>query len=376
MASKLPEHNKVHLDRHFLTKVLDDLSDRLFKWFGGRVNLVVHGGAVMVLHKRLMCRQYTRDVDYLHRAFEVEWKRKGVSDAGQRLNHCIAQTAEAFGLGLDWMNAHADVALPMALEYVPLPSLRHIVLTICSSNRNQLYDPIYTDAMQPNNLQLNTIYSSRGLQLIGVSWSWAVALKLVRYQKDDPQDIAAILKLGTQFKGLQWTRRMLEDWVLNMCSPMGYSRYSPEEIAKTRRKMQDAIQRAQAITWPSQVPAALPQYTTAHSMMVPDRPPTAHPSTQHDQARSLRPRTKSMSHLTRSVPTLSAASSMPNMHGMQVYPIPSRPSSGHSHPSQLAMVPVPVHQLPRGFVPYYVSPTPHQSASHRPSATRPMWISS
>lgn len=70
----------------------------------------------MVLHANLRCRQNTRDVDYLHRSFEVEWKARGVADAGARLNACIAATAERFGLGLDWMNAHADVALPMAYK--------------------------------------------------------------------------------------------------------------------------------------------------------------------------------------------------------------------------------------------------------------------
>lgn len=116
MPSKIPEHNQVPLDRRLLHLVLDDLSERLYHRFGRIVRLVAHGGAVMVLHKRLLCRQYTRDVDYLHRSFEVEWKQRGLLDAGERLNACIAETAEAFGLGLDWMNAHADIALPMALE--------------------------------------------------------------------------------------------------------------------------------------------------------------------------------------------------------------------------------------------------------------------
>ena len=116
MPPKIPEHNQVPLDRRFLRLALDDLSERLYLRFGCAVRLVVHGGAVMVLHKRLLCRPYTRDVDYLHRSFEVEWKARGLHDAGERLNNCIAETAEAFGLGLDWMNAHADIALPMALE--------------------------------------------------------------------------------------------------------------------------------------------------------------------------------------------------------------------------------------------------------------------
>lgn len=116
MARHIPEHNQVALDRNFLPQVLDDLAARLYQCFRATVCLVIHGGAVMVLHPSLQCRQSTRDVDYIHRSFESEWKKRGVHDAGERLNRCIAATAAHFGLGLDWMNAHADVALPMAYE--------------------------------------------------------------------------------------------------------------------------------------------------------------------------------------------------------------------------------------------------------------------
>ena len=70
----------------------------------------------MILHPQLVCRSDTRDVDYLHRSFESEWLARGVSDAGPRLITCIKATARAFRLGTDWMNACADVALPMARE--------------------------------------------------------------------------------------------------------------------------------------------------------------------------------------------------------------------------------------------------------------------
>lgn len=260
------------------------------------------------------------------------------------------------------------------LRYVDTP---HFPLIVPSSNRRQLYDPIYTDAMQAHNISLNTIYQSRGLQLIGVSWSWAVALKLVRYQKDDPQDIAAILKLGTQFKGLHWTRRILEEWLLSMCSPMGYSRYSQKEIAATRQKMQDAIQRAQALTWPSQVPT-LSQHSTVQSSMVLERPTTTRPQSHYIAHAALRARTKSLSQLpSRSAPRLPASSSMPHLTSQParqshaaMSATPSRPTSGHSHPPpQVSMVPVPVNQLPPGFIPYYVSP-PHQTLHHRPPVSQ------
>lgn len=80
------------------------------------VRLVIHGGAVMVLHRKLSRKRSTPDVDYLHRAFVSEWTKRGVHDAGQRLAACIVETARACGLGDDWMNSHADIALPMARE--------------------------------------------------------------------------------------------------------------------------------------------------------------------------------------------------------------------------------------------------------------------
>ena len=112
----MQEVNSVLLDRPRLATVLDDLSHRLLATFGFAVRLVIHGGAVMVLHRGLNHRPNTRDVDYCHRAFVAEMTARGVPDAGQRLLSCIVATAQAYGLGKDWMNAHADVALPWAIE--------------------------------------------------------------------------------------------------------------------------------------------------------------------------------------------------------------------------------------------------------------------
>ena len=50
------------------------------------------------------------------------------------------------------------------------------------------FDPIYTDALSAGNLSVNTIFTSPGLVLVGVSWPWAVALKLVRYEKPGPME--------------------------------------------------------------------------------------------------------------------------------------------------------------------------------------------
>ena len=120
-ASSLKEVNDVPLTRKVLTRALRDLSERLYRSFRRQVRLVVHGGAVMVLHPSMKHRESTQDVDYIHRSFVSEYRALGFADAEQRLRMCIAETALTFGLGADWMNDHADVALPWALECVSSP---------------------------------------------------------------------------------------------------------------------------------------------------------------------------------------------------------------------------------------------------------------
>lgn len=61
-------------------------------------------------------RRTTRDVDYIHRAFVDECMAYGEPDAPGKLLTCIRETAVAFGLGEDWMNSAADVALPITTE--------------------------------------------------------------------------------------------------------------------------------------------------------------------------------------------------------------------------------------------------------------------
>ena len=58
------------------------------------------------------------------------------------------------------------------------------------------FDPIYTAAVQPNNMELHTIYRSPNgmLTLISVTPFWAVALKLVRYSPQDAADICLLLR--------------------------------------------------------------------------------------------------------------------------------------------------------------------------------------
>ncbi|KAI9566650.1 hypothetical protein HD554DRAFT_2205914 [Boletus coccyginus] len=222
----MQSHNDIQLDRNMLFGLLDDLQQRTYQVFGGQIRLFVHGGAVMILHPLLSTsstRRTTRDVDYIRRAFGHEWRKKGVYDAEDRLQSCINATAHKFRIGTDWMNADPDVALPFARD-----------------PRGHTYDPIYYDAKQPNNIEMNTIYSSNGLVLVSVTMFWGVALKLVRYQKEDPTDIVAMLRHGTKLNGVHWTPLIMENWIKTLCWPMGYDSYQPQRIGELRERIQDA----------------------------------------------------------------------------------------------------------------------------------------
>ncbi|KAF8495975.1 hypothetical protein F5888DRAFT_1615178 [Russula emetica] len=219
--------NDIPLTRTFLKQVLSDLSERLYRSFRRQVRLVVHGGAVMVLHHSFTHRDSTQDVDYIHRSFVKEYRALGYPDAEQRLRACIAETAYRFNLGSDWMNDHADVALPLAVD-----------------QKGQRYDPIFYDATQQQNAAALSIFNERGLALVAVPWPWAVALKLVRYAKKDPVDCGAVLRLGSLQRGYRWTVDVLERWLSERCWPMQYSKYPPQQKAQLRMRLKDALARA------------------------------------------------------------------------------------------------------------------------------------
>jgi len=89
-----------------------------------------------------------------------------------------------------------------------------------------------------------TIFSERGLALVAVPWPWAIALKLVRYAKQDPTDCAAVLRLGVAQRGIRWTLAGLEQWIMERCWPMGYTGYQPPQKQQLRTRIQDALCRA------------------------------------------------------------------------------------------------------------------------------------
>ena len=120
VAAPFAPINDIPLTRLLLRIVLKDLSERLYRSFQRQVRLVVHGGAVIVLHPSFTYtdRASTQDINYIHRGFAAEYRELGFTDAEQRLRTCIAETTANFNLGVDWMNDNADVVLPWALECV------------------------------------------------------------------------------------------------------------------------------------------------------------------------------------------------------------------------------------------------------------------
>ncbi|KAH6905161.1 hypothetical protein BKA70DRAFT_1373234 [Coprinopsis sp. MPI-PUGE-AT-0042] len=182
----LKPRNDVDLTREKLITILEFFSQMLAGAFNNKpLRLIVHGGACMLLHPMLYNlssqqhqlhptlphRTSTRDVDYIHRSF--------VTEMSQLDEMCIERTAMQFQLGADWMNSDADIALPMA-----------------TGPNGVTYDPIYYASVQPNNIDLHTIYRSSNnmLTLISVTPFWAVSLKLVRYVPQDAADICLLLK--------------------------------------------------------------------------------------------------------------------------------------------------------------------------------------
>ena len=277
----LKKTNDIPLTREFLLVVLGDLSTRIQLYFGSMapVNLVIHGGSVMVLHNELESRQYTLDIDYCHRGFVAEWTRRGLYDADARLRKCIAETAERFDLGEDWMNDHADVVLPYTRRCVanvclPLPS-RCSIMPCYSEKSRELYDYVWHASMERPNVHNNTVYRSKALNLVAPPWAWCVALKLVRFEKNDPYDVACILTRGRQVGAVrQWDTVTIEKWLSDNCGVMGYARYNPQQVIVMRQRMNQAIVLAQTVE----------KYGKAQSMAMfenhrhelPPPPPTTH----------------------------------------------------------------------------------------------------
>ncbi|KDR71571.1 hypothetical protein GALMADRAFT_18605, partial [Galerina marginata CBS 339.88] len=202
-----PLHNTIELTHERLLAVLEKFSEMLLR--PRTLRLTVHGGACMLLHPELYAlsqqmplghgqavptmaagthlrdlprRTATRDVDFIMRGFVADYAGLAQMDAASRLKACIRSTARLHfpGLGADWMNADPDQALPMGADPVT----------------HATFDPLHSSAQSEENRRKFTVFRSknRRLELVSVPPYWSVALKLVRWGKQDWGDVGVLLR--------------------------------------------------------------------------------------------------------------------------------------------------------------------------------------
>jgi hypothetical protein len=120
------------------------------------------------------------------------------------------------------------------------------------SQQGLTYDPIFYNSTIQQNAAAQAIFNERSLALVAVPWPWAIALKLVRYDKKDREDCAAVLRIGASQRGIRWTVAGLEQWISERCWPMQYSAYQPAQKAELRERLQDTLARAFPESFPPQ----------------------------------------------------------------------------------------------------------------------------
>jgi len=122
------------------------------------------------------------------------------------------------------------------------------------------------------NAEPQTIFNGRSLPLVAVPWPWAMGLKPVRYEKRDPDDCAAIIRLDSAQRGIiRWTVASLEQWISDRCWPMPieYSSYQPpQQKAQLHQRIQDAIARAfPPSPHGARMTSSTPQRTTSETVV-------------------------------------------------------------------------------------------------------------
>jgi hypothetical protein len=165
-----------------------------------------------------------------------------------------------------------------------------------------------------------------------VPWPWAVALKLVRYAKKDPDDCGAILRLGSLQRGYRWTVDVLERWLSERCWPMRYSDYPPQRKAQLRERLKDALARA----FPASQPQPQLPLMTTYQMY----------QTHVAQTQQMQNQTQPQPRTHTQQIQLRSSSSMSSMSALSPAPVPPPPSLTSSLSSSLLFSP-PLQQWPR-----------------------------
>ena len=199
----LDDVNDVPLTRKLLKQALFDLSERLYRSFRRQVRLVVHGGAVMVLHPLFSHRKSTQDVDYIHRSFVSEYRALGFSRYTTTTPTPYHGDRSKVGLGADWMNDHADVALSWTLECVMNPdlwlpfTLNGFFMLLQPTRTHIRFDLQRLDAA-PKCCVADYIQRARPH-----AFRFSLAVGLVCYTKQHMADLAAVLRPGVVRRGVR-----------------------------------------------------------------------------------------------------------------------------------------------------------------------------
>ena len=216
------------------------------------------------------------------------------------------------------------------------------------SPKGHIYDPIYHDAKQQNNIDMNTVYNAPGLRLISVTMFWGVALKLVRYKKEDPTDIVAMLRHGTKLNGVQWTPSLMEDWIKTLCWPMGYNNYHPQQLEELKSRIHHAVRLVKA-------PSSISDDLDASG-----------PKGRHVPRLQPRPSMQSLrtSSVSSTPMTFSRSSDTPHRH----VPVPKYSTSKHILDPNSSRRPFqpdfqsPRRRMPEAMIHHYLIPPPHHTA--------------
>jgi hypothetical protein len=143
-----------------------------------------------------------------------------------------------FGLGADWMNDHADGALPWALECAMTLHLSNSLLSnfslfffVPQPTRAQIrYDLLHLDAA-PKCCAVDVLQRTRPRPRRS---SLAVGYRahtgaLLQYAKQGPIDYVVVPRLGVAQRGIRWTLARLEPWITERYWPMEYTGYLPPQ---------------------------------------------------------------------------------------------------------------------------------------------------
>ncbi|CAK5263225.1 unnamed protein product [Mycena citricolor] len=242
----IPSKNMCPLDREKMIHILNRFSEIIAGRFGvqRQVRLVIHGGSVMLLNQELhdlaaqtarfgvpaKQRTTTRDIDYIARSFALEWQQRyNIPNANEMLKMCICDVASEFGLGADWMNSDPDVALPWSTD----------------PRTGGPTDPIYQAALNFEDSLTVYLSPNKLLKLVSVTPIWSIALKLVRFNAADREDVCILLRSGTlSVARHHWTTHKLEMFLLGSCYAMDYYHYDPHRVQELRRRMEEVVQEA------------------------------------------------------------------------------------------------------------------------------------